>query len=672
MSRTLGASTALKAGDLGAFYDEAAVAVEGTEGWVILANKDSQLLNTREPFSAGATSPRAQGAPLVSAPIIYFTDRGPVLKSPVIAVLAPELSVSPPRYNIGVCFEPSVIQAILDQTKLPEGSIAGIVDANFRVMARTRDAGKWLGQPAANGLVQRIKAGVDGFAKSTTLDGVPSLVYLSKPSRYGWTSSIAIPLSAFASSAWRITAQAVAASGLLLGIGLAWAYHASQRISRPVLALRAAANQLTLGAIPPKLDTGVQEADEVSAALHQAGLRSQEATASLEHRVTDAVNAAREAQAKLLNGQKHEAIGRLTGGIAHDFNNLLQTISVGLQVMEMTSTDNQRGVLNSCRRATAKAAELVRQMLAFGKAAQLAPQPIDFADFIVKTQELAGKAVGAKIELVASVEPHLLPVFADPVQLELALLNLVFNARDAMPEGGKIAVTATAATPDEISQSSNGGFARIDVADDGLGMDEQTLARALEPYFTTKPVGAGSGLGLPQVETFAKRSGGEVRLRSSPGSGTCVSLFLPFTKEAVKAPASNPQDLQAASLRILMVEDDALVSSVVVPALEGAGHAVTLCTSADAAVPLLSSGSPFDVVFTDVVMPGKMTGMDLAAWCAATLPAMGVVVATGFTNQRRDVSAEVLHKPYEMETLLRALREAVQRRRGRVNSGVDA
>ena len=413
-----------------------------------------------------------------------------------------------------------------------------------------------------------------------------------------------------------------------------------------------------MDAIPPRLDTGVEEADEVSVALHRAGLRAREATATLERRVTEAVSKSREAQARLLNGQKHEAIGRLTGGIAHDFNNLLQTISVGLQVMEMTATSNQRKVLESSRRATNKAAELVRQMLAFGKAAPLNPQVVDFSDFMLKTQDLASKALGAKISLVASVEPHLPGIHVDPTQLELALLNLVFNARDAMPEGGKIQIAARAAYEPQTCALGDGMFVRIDVADDGPGMDAQTLSRALEPYFTTKAVGAGSGLGLPQVDSFAKQSGGEVRIQSAPGKGTRVSLFLPgcglpaATVEGVELQPENRK------LAILMVEDDILVSSVVVPALESAGHEVTLCGTADEAVLLLHRHAPFDVLFTDVVMPGKMTGMDLARWCASNLPALGVVVATGYTNQAIDTTAFVLRKPYDMAALTAELQRA--------------
>lgn len=670
MARSLGASTALKTRDLRAFYDEAALAVQGTQSWVILEDATTQVLTTRAPFRLGAANARAQDAPFVSAPTVSFIGSGVVSKAPRLAVMAPELSVSPARYNIGVCFDPLVVQAILDQTTFPEGSIAGIVDQNFLLMARSRDAAKWLGKPSATGLLRRMQGREYGFAESTTLDGIASLVYLAQPNRYGWMAAIAIPLSTFSAAAWRITAQAFAASGALLVIGLGWALYAARRISGPVLALRAAAMELSLDAVPPKLDTGVEEADEVSAALHRAGLRAHEATATLERRVAEAVNESREAQARLLNGQKHEAIGRLTGGIAHDFNNLLQTISVGLQVMEMTATAGQGKVLESSRRATTKAAELVRQMLAFGKAAPLTPQPVDFADFMLKTQELASKAVGAKIVLVASVDPHLPGIYVDPTQLELALLNLVFNARDAMPKGGKIEITAGIASEEQTRTLDHRAFVRIDVADDGPGMDAQTLSRALEPYFTTKAVGAGSGLGLPQVDSFVKQSGGEVRLQSAPGKGTRVRLFLPSCELPGAAAVRVAQHEEHRRLAILMVEDDILVSSVVVPALESAGHEVTLCGTADDAIVLLQRGVAFDVLFTDVVMPGKMTGMDLAHWCASRLPKLGVVVATGYTTQASDTTAEVLRKPYEVAALLAALQRASESRCS-ISAGLD-
>jgi CheY-like chemotaxis protein len=250
-------------------------------------------------------------------------------------------------------------------------------------------------------------------------------------------------------------------------------------------------------------------------------------------------------------------------------------------------------------------------------------------------------------------------VFVDPTQLELALLNLIFNARDAMPGGGNITVSAALSNDLRSETSQDCPFVRIDVADDGPGMSEDVRARATEPYFTTKSVGSGSGLGLAQVASFVKQSGGKLQVESELGKGTCISMSLPGC--VLLPTASGPADADTTttkSLRILMVEDDLLVSSVVVPALEGAGHSVSLCVTADEAVTLLTRMSEFDVLFTDVVMPGKMTGMDLAQWCQQNIPSIGVVVATGYTTQRSDGQVQLLKKPYELAELQAALRGA--------------
>jgi signal transduction histidine kinase/ActR/RegA family two-component response regulator len=665
LATTLAASNAVRDGDVHRFHEEALAAVQGTGSWAFLVTASEQLASTLVPMREMRPFARAAGSPLVSGePGVIFNRQGTVSRRAAIAIFAPEARVTPPRYNVAVAFEPAVMQGVVDQHAYPEGSIASVIDKDQVVMARSRDGGKWLGQSATGDLKRRAQSSQEGFEPSVTLDGVPSLTYLTRPNRYGWAVVIALPRTALAGAAQRVTLQAVTASGLLLVIGLGLALYGSRRISAPVLALRDAAAQLGRDAVPPRLSTGVSEADEVSAALHEAGLRQQQATRTLEQRVSHAVQEAREAQARLLDAQKHETIGRLTGGIAHDFNNLLQTITTGHHVLDRYLPEGpQRRVLQGAMRATAKAADLIRQMLTFGRAQTLKPQPVNLNDLMLKSRELAGKAVGERVALSAAIEPGLPALFVDPVQLELALLNLVFNARDALPQGGRIVIAARLATAEETASLGTGRFVCLQVSDDGLGMDAQTLARAFEPYFTTKPVGAGSGLGLPQAQAFARQSGGDARLASTPGQGTTASLFLPVS-EAAAAPLE-PGTAPAAPQRplaILMVEDDVLVSSVVVPALESEGHAVTLCSTADHALELLSQGLPFDVLFTDVVMPGRLTGMDLVAWCRVHRPALPAVVATGYTAQQADLQVQVLRKPYAMEVLLAALQAAVKSR----------
>jgi signal transduction histidine kinase/CheY-like chemotaxis protein len=666
IARTLGATAALRDGDLALFHQIATTATHGTSNWVMLLDATRQLANTQLPFNGARALPRPDNAPLVaSEPEAFFYKTVPIQQKPVVAVLAPELAISPTRYNVAVSFSPAVIQKLLEDQQYFEMGTAAILDREHRIVARNRDPAKWLGAPATGDLRHRIESGEVGFGESVTLDGIPSLTYLTRPNHYGWSTVIAIPQAVLLASARKATFHALVAAGILLMIGLVIALYAGRRISRPILALQESAAALGRDKIPAKLITGVSEADVVSEALHEAGVRSQDATRKLEERVAQAVEQAQQAQAKLLDAQKHEAIGRLTGGLAHDFNNLLQTISTALQVVDSAVKDErQRRVMTAAQRACSKAASLVRQMLTFGRAEPLEPHAIDLNDFLLNTRELTGKAVGHHIQLSASIASGTPALYVDPTQLELALLNLVFNARDAMPDGGHIRITARPAETSESSALGREPFVWLEVADDGSGMDERTVAKAFEPYFTTKRIGAGTGLGLAQVKAFARQSGGDVVLDSGLGRGTRVVMLLPVCKPSLALASIEPVARLGGEfepLHVLMVEDDALVASVVAPALEAAGHTVRLCATADEALVLLEAGWTGDVLFTDVVMPGVLSGMDLVAWCRTHRPRLHTVVATGYTTQHAEPGITVLRKPYEIDDLFMALHESCQR-----------
>ena len=651
MARTLGASASLRQGNLQAFYDESVAATRNVDSWVILVTPDSEVLNTHMAWRGDLRIPRPASAPMVTSDTsdVFYAPVGPVTHGPVLALFRPELGVSPPRYNVGVAFQPDTIQSLLAQQPAPEGSLVSVVDDEQLIMARTRDPKRWLGLPAGPEIKRRARAGQEGFLDSVTLDGIPSLTYVTRPNSYHWNVVVATPRAVLGRAARALTIQAVAAAAALLVISLGLVIVASRRITGPVDALHSAASTLRDNKVSARLATGVREVDDISAVLHEAGMRSHEAKRTLEQRVVEAVQQAADAQAKLLDGQKHEAIGRLTGGLAHDFNNLLQTISTALQVFERTKSDPPHPrTLEAALRATHRAAQLVRQMLTFGRTRPQQLAAVNFADFLLGARELVQKAVGQSIELVADVEPTLRHLHVDPSQLELALLNLIFNARDAMPDGGRVTVSA---------RNLGSDSALIAVIDSGSGMDEETLARAMDPYFTTKPVGRGSGLGLAQVRGFAAQSGGDIRLHSAPGQGTTVEIQLPTVDAGPQVVHEVAAPVASRPLRVLMVEDDVLVSSVVVPALQAAGHDVLLEMSADRAVKILERGASFDVVFTDVVMPGRMSGMDLATWCSRQSPRIPVLVATGYSAQAL-LNVEVLHKPYDLQALLAALDRA--------------
>ena len=668
IARTLGASRSLRENDLARFYENARRATEGTSNTVLVVDATRQVLNTRKPF--GEPLP-ARGwlpdPPLISGePVVTDLLTSKVNGEPVITVIAPESGVMPQRYNIGVAFHPDVIQHVMDLQKMPEGAIASVLDGRYQTVARSKDPRKWLGARAASATIAAASNGLlDQQFESTSHEGERTIAFIVRSARYGWTVGVGLPRSALNKPAIRVTIQAFLAAGILAAIGLALALYVARQIAGPVLALSDAAAELGRDRVPAPLRTGLSEADQVGAALHDAGVRSARATELLESRVAEAIRQTQEAQTRLLDGQKHEAIGRLTGGLAHDLNNFLQTMSTGLQVLDrLVTEDPGRRVIEASTRALDKAATLVRQMLAFGRTQPLKPQPIDLHDFVLHCEDLMGRAVGGKVRLTADIDAGLPPLLADPTQFELALLNLVFNARDAMPGGGTVMIRGRLASATQAAALPPGRYLAVDVVDSGGGMDAEVLQRVFEPYFTTKAVGVGSGLGLPQVRAFAVQSGGAATISSERGVGTTVSLLLPVSSEPV--PPSHAADAASTEfmpLRVLFVEDDLLVSSVVVPALRAAGHTVRHCLNGDAAARALQDGGLFDVVFTDVVMPGAMSGLDLAAWCGANMPGMAVIVATGYTTQHIDSGVKVLSKPYSIDALLTELQYAVRVKR---------
>jgi len=667
IANTLGAARSLKEGEMERFYQHALRATDGTGNSVLVVDASRQVLNTLRPYGAELpTRGWIPDPPLVSgAPVVTDLLISKVTGQPVLTVLAPEPGVDVQRYNIGIAFGPDVIQHVLDVQQLPPSAVASVLDGKFRTVARSKDARKWFGSLASPATVAAASRGLLGQKfESTSREGEATIAVIAR-SRYGWTVAVGLPRSALDKPAIRVTLQAFAAAGILAAIGLVLALYFARQIGEPVLALSDAAAELGRDRVPAPLRTGLVEADRVGAALHEAGVRSARATEVLESRVAEAIRQTQEAQTRLLDGQKHEAIGRLTGGLAHDLNNFLQTMSTGLQVLDrLVHEETGRRVIEASTRALDKAATLVRQMLAFGRTQPLKPQPIDLHDFVLRCEDLMGRAVGGKVRLAADIEPGLPPLMADPTQFELALLNLVFNARDAMPEGGTVMIRGRLASPTQASALPPGRYLAVDVVDTGGGMDAEVLQRVFEPYFTTKPVGVGSGLGLPQVRAFAVQSGGMATISSERGVGTTVSLLLPVSSDPVlarDAAAAAPAEFMP--LRVLFVEDDLLVSSVVVPALRAAGHAVRHCHTGEAAARALQDGGLFDVVFTDVVMPGTMSGLDLAAWCRANVPEIAVIVATGYTTQHIDGGIKVLSKPYSIETLLKELQYAVRVKR---------
>ena len=358
-----------------------------------------------------------------------------------------------------------------------------------------------------------------------------------------------------------------------------------------------------------------------------------------------------EIESRLRHAERLEAIGRLTGGIAHDFNNLLTAVATNVQLIHDDAEPDTPTRARALRALAAaeNGAAMVDHLLAFGRRQMLAPVATDVSELIAALLDLVAASLGGGIVLEARSDDGAPPfALVDPGQLENALINLVFNARDAVGERGRITVSAGHA-PD--------GMVRIEIADDGAGMDAATLARIFEPFFTTKPAGAGSGLGLSMVYGFVRQSGGRIDVASTPGVGTTVTIDLPA---ADAAPAASPAPIavRAAAtcrpLRILVVEDDARVRDAVLDLLATSGHVARAVTSGAEAIARFTADPTFDVVLTDLALQNGMDGVALAAALRAIRPDLPVLVTTGYVGAA-PIDLPILMKPFRREDLDAAL-----------------
>jgi len=379
---------------------------------------------------------------------------------------------------------------------------------------------------------------------------------------------------------------------------------------------------------------------------------------TLERRVNETLAERKLAEQALLQAQKMEAIGQLTGGVAHDFNNLLAVFSGGLQVLDRNVTLEQRQrVLDGMRRAVARGTGLTRHLLAFSRQRPVNPEAIDLASHVRGMREMLTRSLRGDIHVEMSFSEALWPVEVDAGEIELAMLNLCLNARDAMPDGGGITITA---------ENVAGDFVQISIQDTGVGIPRDVLARVFEPFFTTKEVGKGSGLGLAQVYGFAHQSGGRVSIESEVGRGTTVTLMLPRSNrqpDPPKLPGSSGASPSRAERshrgQILLVEDDAEVAALTSEMLGSIGFEVIHVSSGAAALGALANERVVDIVFSDIMMSGGMSGLELAREIKRRDPKLPVVLTTGYAEAAVGIADRefgLLLKPYNLESLSETLR----------------
>ena len=418
-----------------------------------------------------------------------------------------------------------------------------------------------------------------------------------------------------------------------------------------------------------QLETRVAER---TAALEASSAELALLNEQLEHRIDERTREREEALAQLFEAQKLDTIGQLTGGVAHDFNNLLMAAlgSLNLLKKRLPLADRDQRLLDNAIQAAERGAALTQRLLAFARRQELRPQAVDVIQVVDGIENLLQRAIGPGIRFAKQLPGQLAAVLVDANQLELALLNLAVNARDAMPGGGVITVSGEEQTVSAARPQPNlkpGNYVRIRVSDTGCGMDDVTLAKATEPFFTTKGPGKGTGLGLSMVHGLAAQSGGTLVLSSSPEQGTSVDVWLPVASpESVQVPAiMHPSDPVLAAdfvaRTVLVVDDDALVSMGTAAMLEDLGHTTIEVMSGAKALEALTTDERIDLVITDHAMPG-MTGAELARRIRASRPDLPIILASGYAEiPDEDGLADLLRlgKPFAQAQLAAAIERAV-------------
>lgn len=381
----------------------------------------------------------------------------------------------------------------------------------------------------------------------------------------------------------------------------------------------------------------------------------------------------KQTQRELIESQKMQALGRLTGGIAHDFNNLLTIILGNLNFLEDFNADNVDfeeldEVVDCCQQAARRGSELIQRMLTFSRRQALKPEASDLNTLVTDFTNLLSRTLGETVHIEHQLDADLPPICIDRNQMETCLLNLTLNARDAMPKGGRVLIKAHPYHKPEqhpaFTDIPAGDYIMLSVRDEGDGMSAETISRAFEPFYTTKPAGVGTGLGLSMVYGFVKQSEGGIDIQSRKGEGTTISLIFPVRQTALPRAKEKPEhtEYDEQSAHILLVEDDVGVRNFARRSLQKMGYSVDLAENGDEAVEKLAAGAEYDLVLTDIIMPGAVSGLALYSRINADYPDIKVLCMTGYSEQVDDVlnDKHLLRKPFQHDQLASKLRELLK------------
>jgi signal transduction histidine kinase/CheY-like chemotaxis protein len=668
----LAASPALAQGDLAEFHAHTKLLAPTRDSAIILLEPSGrQLMNTRAaPDQALPERRRSNIQALIAK---YGPDRtlvSDLFPAPFggqhdFVIQVPVRLQGQLRYFLSMSEDAGRLQSLLEIQRFPADWQAVIVDRSNRIIARTREPEHFRGRTVSAEAQYQFASRREGIFNGTNLAGTPVQGFFGTVPDVDWKVMVTIPQAELRRVPLHAATFLAAMMALLLALALVGARWVGRRAIAPIEQLGRSADDLGKGIEVAYAPQEVAELDAVARRMADASTEIRRARHEMEGRVAEAVAASEQAQQALMRSQKLEALGRLTGGIAHEFNNLLQTLTTALQLAALTSNQPRvQSLIDTCKRTVGRANALTTRLGSFGRLQDARLLTVDPAEQVRNSLQLIRGVLRHGITLDIECEDGAWPVTIDPLQFDLALLNLAINARDAMADGGRLQIRVRNTRLEPTMERVGGDYVVVTVADSGSGMPPEVLARALDPFFTTKAPGEGTGLGLPQAYAFADQSQGFLTLASSVGVGTTIDLYLPRSTQPLSHSPAGATDtatpigngVPQASGRVLFVEDDPLVREAVVGGLEDAGFDVVVAASGDQALAMIEKGLDTEVVFSDIVMPGQVSGIDLAARLRERRPGLPVVLATGYTDQRAVVpGVQVLAKPYEIGQLVELL-----------------
>ena len=693
-SRLLDAPAPARAPELDQVEQQARRALVGLEGWIELRSAGQVLFDTRGDAFSGRSLPVHALAQQPHIEPLWMPspggsipdtspDTSPATSPDATPASVPHAAIVQPvqrdgrtLYELVITVLPAEMQRLVDAQTLPPGWVGAVLDSQGTLVARYPGGEAYTGRSATADLRRSLQDKTEALLQSVSMDGRPTTVYFSR-APMGWSYVLGMPTEVFAGRVPEAVLRVGLVALLLSALAVAGALWLARRIVLPVRGLKRAVLELQSGQPVQVRATGLGECDEVTSALAEAAQTIRNGRAELERQVADAVEKTRLAEQHAAQGQRVAAVGRLTAGVAHDFNNLLGVVSNSAHLIQRhPAAAELQSPLAATQRAVQMGSQLTQHLLRFAGRQPVKRQQVQLASALPEMQALLSSVLGARVKVSVHVAPGTAAVHVDSSELEMALIHLALNARDAMSNGGELRLRACDAHADDLADSPSlapGRYVLISVGDDGVGISPELAAHVFEPFFTTKGLGQGSGLGLSQVHGFCTQAGGSARLRSTPGLGTTVMLLLPAAAglpEPALAPTTAATDAQAqqaqvkrriAGARVLLVEDNQALGDITAALLVAHGARVQRADDAMQAMRLVDAGTTFDVVLSDVMMPGAMDGLALARRLRVVRPLLPVVLITAFGDALAAATAEfkVLTKPCPQDELLLALSEAI-------------